>query len=86
MFADGITSTNSVLTGLTLGITYELTVEARNSLGYSSPSETLSFLHALVPETPDAPTTANSGQDIIITWTAPSDNGSALLSYQIKFV
>lgn len=37
-----------------------------------------------VPNTPNAPTTQNSGVNIVIDWTAPSDNGSAITAYKIE--
>jgi hypothetical protein len=79
----GITSHSFTVTGLVLGTTYYFTVEARNSVGYSAPSNELSFLHAIVPEAPDAPTTTNSGTDVVIDWSAPSNNGAEITSYQI---
>lgn len=55
--ASGITDQAYTITGLTLGVTYELTVEARNSIGYSSPSQILTVHHALVPLKPATPFT-----------------------------
>jgi hypothetical protein len=52
-------------------------------VGYSVPSESITILHALIPEIPVAPTTQNSGQDITISWTAPSDNGAEITSYLV---
>jgi hypothetical protein len=49
------------VSGLTLGITYELSVEARNSVGFSDLAESITILHAIVPEQPVQPNTANSG-------------------------
>lgn len=39
--------------------------------------------HAVAPEQPDAPILTNSGQDIVISWVAPDDNGHAITSYTI---
>lgn len=46
-------------------------------------SNSVTVFHAIVPDTPSAPTTANSGTNIVINWTAPSDNGADITSYQI---
>lgn len=70
---------------LVLGTTYEITVQARNNIGYSDHSASLVILHALPPEQPVAPVTQTSGQDIVITWQAPSDNGAEITSYQVLF-
>jgi len=69
---------------LVLGTTYEFKVEARNEIGYSPASEIYSILHALAPEQPLAPTTVNSGTEVLISWIAPSDRGSAITSYTIS--
>lgn len=47
------------------------------------PSDSLTILHAIPPAQPDSPSTQNSGQDVIISWTAPNNHGSAISSYQI---
>lgn len=49
---DSAVNTEYVVTGLTAGITYELKVEARNQLGYSPFSDTLSLLCAYIPFAP----------------------------------
>jgi hypothetical protein len=66
-----------------LGTTYEFTVEARNTNGYSSPSSDFAILHALIPDTVSTPTTTNSGTNVIIDWTAPGDNGSTITHYTV---
>jgi hypothetical protein len=66
--ATGVTALSYTLLNLVLGTTYDLTVEARNSIGYSEPSDPLQILHALVPEQPAAPTTLNSGVEVVISW------------------
>lgn len=35
------------------------------------------------PEQPLVPVTTNSGQNIVVSWTAPVDNGAIISSYQI---
>lgn len=57
----GIIGQSQTLTGLTLGVTYDFTVEARNSVGYSDTSDSITILHAIPPEKPIAPTTTNAG-------------------------
>jgi hypothetical protein len=81
VIATGVTTTSYTVTSLTLGITYEFTVEARNSLGYSLESDSVIIFHATAPDIPSAPTTTNSGTNIVISWTAPSENGSVITSY-----
>ena len=73
------------ITPLTLGTTYEIQVSAQNSVGYSEPSALFTILHAIRPDQPSAPATGNSGTDIVVTWTAPTANGSPITSFQILF-
>jgi len=72
------------VTGLSQGTTYAFKVEARNSFGYSVPSSALSVLAAQIPSTPAAPTTSFDGTNVIVTWTAPNNGGSAITAYTIK--
>jgi hypothetical protein len=83
VLAIGVTAQSYTASGLVLGTTYDFTVEARNSVGYSPVSSTLTFLHALVPATPSAPTVTNDDTSVIIDWTAPSDNGAEITGYKI---
>lgn len=84
MVGEFIATQSYTVTGLTLGVSYEFTVQARNEVGYSGMSGSTSFLHAIAPEVPAAPVTTNSGQDIIITWVAPYDSGAEITSYTIE--
>jgi hypothetical protein len=81
--ASSVTTKSYTATGLVLGTTYEFTVEARNSVGYSPPSASVTILHALVPTTPTTPPTTNSETNVIIDWTEPANNGAAITSYTI---
>jgi hypothetical protein len=47
-----VTQTSHTITSLSLGVTYEFIVEARNEVGYSAPTSSLEVLHALAPESP----------------------------------
>jgi len=41
-------------------------------------------LAAQIPSTPAAPTTSFDGTNVIVTWTAPNNGGSAITAYTIK--
>lgn len=79
----GITGTTITLTGFTIGVTYSFKVKARSAFGYSDYSNVVSQLAALTPTQPSAPTTAVSGLNVIISWTAPDPQGWAILGYRI---
>ena len=81
--APALTSKTYTAQSLTLGTSYEFTVESKNSDGHSSPSATFTILHALPPVI-SAPTTSNSGQNIIVDWTAADAQGSDVTSYLIE--
>jgi hypothetical protein len=82
----GILTNNFTVTGLTQGLTYAFTVQARNSYGYSDPSLSVSVLAAQLPAVPTTPTTAyqNNGTSIYISWPATDNGGSAITSYTVK--
>ena len=65
------------------GSTYEFTIEARNSYGYSVESDSLSLLCAFVPEPPETVTTSNDDAQVKVSWTYPVSNGSPITGYKI---
>lgn len=83
---DSLTTSYNI-TGLTSGNTYYLRYYAKNSQGSSTnPSTVTSLLLSTVPSQISSATTANSGDSVVVTWTAPSSNGGTgvtLISYKI---
>ena len=73
------------MTGLTLGTSYEFTVEAQNAQGYSDPSSLVQFLHALPPSQPSAPSVSIANSEVTVSMTYPTDNGDTVSSYTIYF-
>ena len=49
VLATGVTDLTYTVQSITLGVTYEFTVEVRNGLGFSDPSDSVTVLHALPP-------------------------------------
>jgi len=67
-----------------MGITYRFRVAARNQMGYSIKSQSVSILAAQEPNKPNKPVTTLVGENVVITWTAPLNGGSPILMYQIR--
>ena len=52
IFESGIITTNSIVTGLTPGVTYKFVVKSRNVIGYSNYS---TFINVWAVQVPDQP-------------------------------
>ena len=77
-----------MISGLTVGTTYEFKVRAVNSFGYSSESSTVSLTPAA--STPDAPTGLSATYEgsgyVYLSWSAPyDDSGAAITSYEFQY-
>ena len=85
VLASAVNALTFTATELTAGYTYKFKVEARNSYGYSVYSEVVTILCATHPSRPDVPTTTVDGNEVIVEWEAPADNGTPITAYQIFF-
>jgi hypothetical protein len=72
------------VTGLTPGATYRFKVEAHNAIGYGPASTAFAIIASTNPDTPAAPTTTVSGDNVLISWTLPFNGGSTITGYIIK--
>lgn len=80
----GVVGTSVTLTGLNLGLTYTFKVKSRNVFDFSQLfSNEVAVLTAINPDEPSAPSTSVSGDNVIITWTAPNDNGLQIQAYTV---
>ena len=75
-----------MLTGLTNGTTYSVTVAAVNSVGESYPGYGMSFTPIGPPTAPTNPTAVSSTPGAVtLTWAAPtSTGGRPITGYRIK--
>jgi hypothetical protein len=76
-------TTYTTVTPLVTGTTYQFMVQARNTVGLGAYSSTVNVLLAQVPDQPTNVMTELEGDSFVVSWTAPSDGGSAITAYQI---
>ena len=77
--------TETVITGLTKGTSYEVQVSATNSAGTSSWSIS-GERRIQVPDAPRAPTlTANSSASMKVQWSAPASHGAPITGYAVRY-
>lgn len=69
---------------LTAGNFYKFKVQSRNLIGFSDFSEILEVFAAQMPDQPEPPVTSVSGQNVVVTWVEPNDQGAEILGYRIE--
>ncbi|MCY4518350.1 MAG: fibronectin type III domain-containing protein [Acidimicrobiaceae bacterium] len=74
----------STITGLTNGTTYEVQLRASNSNGAGPWSDAATATPISVPAKPSTPTVEPGNTKLVVTWTAPSDNGSDIIGYDVE--
>ena len=82
------TSTTATITGLTNGTPYEVQVRAGNAVGdgpWSAGATGTPVPSASVPSAPPAPTLRAGDGQLTAIWTAPSDNGSPIDDYDVRY-
>lgn len=79
-----MTTTTYTATGLTADTVYSFKVKARNIVGFSAESSSISIRAATVPITPIAPVTSIQGSSVRVTWTPPDNGGSPITAYRIE--
>jgi YVTN family beta-propeller protein len=78
------TETNFKAEGLTKGLTYGFAVAAVNSAGVGRASNGSSLRVPTTPTAPSAVKTENGDGKVILSWTAPTDDGgSAITGYEV---
>ena len=79
------TATSATITGLTNGNNYVVRVSAINATGTGAASATsASALAATIPNAPTAVTPTRGDTEVSLTWTAPANGGSAIMSYTVQ--
>ncbi len=72
------------ISSLTNGTEYEVQVQATNAAGDSGYSDSVKATPRTVPSKPAAPTLASGDKKLTVTWTAPSNGGSAITGYKVR--
>jgi hypothetical protein len=74
-----------VVTGLSNGTSYTFTVTATNNFGSTTSAPSSAVTPAVAPSTPGAPTPTRGDTQVSLTWTAPSNGGSAITDYLVQY-
>ena len=73
------------ITPLTNGTAYQVQVRARNANGLGPWSTAAQARPVSVPARPNTPTVEPGNLQLVVTWTAPSDNGLPITSYDVEY-
>ena len=78
-----VTQTSGQITGLSSATSYTVTVVAKNAVGNSIATTSSAVTATTVPQAPQSPTATAGVDQNTISWTAPSNGGSAITNYYI---
>lgn len=70
------------ITGLTNGTSYTFKIKAMNSVGYSG-TNLVTVIPAVVPIAPGVPTAIAGNGSATVSWSAPYNGGSPIISYTV---
>ena len=79
------TARSVTITGLRDGTAYEVQVRAGNSIGDGPWSQSAMATPVTVPAAPAAPDVTGGDGQLEVRWTPPSDNGSPIDDYDVRF-
>ena len=72
------------MTGLTNGVAYQVQVRAKNQHGAGPWSDVYTATPG-TPDAPSAPTLTAGDHKLLVNWSAPGDNGSAITDYDVRY-
>lgn len=75
-----VTTISTTVTGLTNGVSYDFQVRAVNSVGDGTPSASVSETPLAVPGAPTAVSGTLGDESVVVSFTAPADNGGAAIT------
>ena len=79
------TTTSATITGLTNDTQYDVQVRAQTEYGHSAWSSTTAGTPDVVPGTPGAPTLTRGNTQLSVSWSAPTNSGSAISDYDVQY-
>ena len=79
-----VTGTSTTISSLTNGNSYEVEVQARNAVGSSAWSGVTTGMPG-APAAPSRPTLTVGNQQLGVSWSAPSDRGDTITSYDLYY-
>ena len=90
--SDSLVLTHIITDGITEGGSYNFRYRVKNVFGFpdevdggwSIYSDDTKITAISIPDQMSAPTTANSGTDVVITWPEPNSNGADITEYLIE--
>ncbi len=77
-----VSGTSAELSGLSLGVSYILTVRAHNAAGLGGASDGLTLIEKTVPNAPDLSAIWGDRQ-VALAWTTPYNGGSPITGYML---
>ncbi len=78
------TDTTTTVTGLTNGVTYQFQVFATNTAGTGIASDSVGVTPRTIPAAPTGLIATPGDAQIVLSWTAPNNGGSAITGYVIQ--
>jgi hypothetical protein len=88
IIASAVPTAAFAVSGLTPGSFYKFKIEARNAIGYSSPSVEVSIQASSNPDPPVSLTRDSDNtmsNQVSFTWSDGSSNGSPVLDYRVSY-
>ena len=79
-------STTTTISSLANATSYQVRVQATNSVGDSGWSASAQAMPKVQPpDAPSVPTTHQTKQGLVVSWSAPAANGSAITDYDVRY-
>ena len=75
---------STTLTGLTNGVAHQVQLRSKNQHGAGPWSDVYTATPG-TPDAPSAPTLTAGDHKLLVNWSAPGDNGSAITDYDVRY-